>query len=158
MKQSVYLETTIVSYLASKPSRDLIIAAHQQVTHECWQRRRNAFEVFVSELVIAEASVGDPEAVQRRQTILQGLPLLDITPSVSDLANHIATAVRLPSRAAADAVHIATAACNGIQFLLTWNSKHIANAELRPRVERTCRALGYEPPVLCTPDELMGGA
>ncbi len=110
-----------------------------------------------SELVIAEAAVGDSEAVQRRAVILADLPLLDITPAGTELARRLAGSVPLPPRAAADAVHIAVAACHGIEFLLTWNATHIANAELRPLVERACRAAGYAPPVLCTPDELMGG-
>jgi predicted nucleic acid-binding protein len=157
MGQSVFLETTIISYLAARPSRDLIMAARQQLTREWWDRRRPAFDVYVSELVIAEAAVGDSEAVQRRAAILANLPLLDITPAATELAQWLVASVRLPPRAAADAVHIAVAACHGIEFLLTWNSTHIANAELRPLVERACRAAGYEPPVLCTPDELMGG-
>lgn len=157
MGSSVYIETTIISYLAARPSRDLIMAARQQLTHERWGRRRPVFEVYVSELVIAEAAVGDSEAVQRRAAILADLPLLDITPAVTELARRLAGSVPLPPRAAADAVHIAVAACHGIEFLLTWNSTHIANAELHPLVEPACRAAGYTPPVLCTPDELMGG-
>ncbi len=157
MGSSVYIETTIISYLAARPSRDLIMAARQQLTHEWWGRRRPVFEVYVSELVIAEAAVGDSEAVQRRAAILADLPLLDLTPAVTELARRLAGSVHLPPRAAADAVYIAVAACHGIEFLLTWNSTHIANAELRPLVERACRAAGYAPSVLCTPDELMGG-
>lgn len=101
--------------------------------------------------------MGDSEAVQRRAMILADLPLLDITSVAIGLAQHLVKSVHLPPRAAADAVYIAVAACHGIEFLLTWNSAHIANAELRPLVERACRAAGYAPPVLCTPDELMGG-
>jgi len=153
----VYLETSIVSYLAARPSRDLVTAARQELTREWWGRRRTSFEVYVSEAVIAEARAGDPEASARRAAILAELPLLDITPEVTRLAQAVAAALRLPRRAAADAVHIAAAACHGIEFLLTWNSTHIANAELRPLVEETCRSSGYTPPILCTPDELMGG-
>ena len=157
MARTVYLETSIISYLAARPSRDLVTAARQQVTREWWARRRTSFVVYVSEAVIAEARAGDPAAATRRNKILADLPLLDITPSAAQLARTVATALRLPRRAAADAVHIATAAFHSIDFLLTWNSTHIANAELRPIVERACRDSGYTPPILCTPDELMGG-
>ena len=157
MARTVYLETSIISYLAARPSRDLVTAARQQVTREWWARRRASFVVYVSEAVIAEARVGDPAAAARRTEILADLPLLDITPQATRLARTVADALQLPRRAAADAVHIATAAFHSIDFLLTWNSTHIANAELRSIVERACRDSGYTPPILCTPDELMGG-
>jgi predicted nucleic acid-binding protein len=157
MARSVYLETSIISYLAARPSRDLVTAARQELTREWWARRRSAFEVYVSEAVVAEARAGDPEAAARRAEILAALPLLDITPDITQLAQAVADALQLHRRAAADGVHIAAAACHRIDFLLTWNSTHIANAELRPIVERACRDGGYSPPILCTPDELMGG-
>ena len=135
----------------------LVTAARQQLTHEWWARRRSAFDVYISELVVAEAAAGDRDAAERRAQLLQGLPLLNISAEVTALARILVQAARLPPRAGADALHIALAACHGIDYLLTWNSAHIANAELRPKVERACREAGYEPPVLCTPDELMGG-
>ncbi|MCK6557346.1 type II toxin-antitoxin system VapC family toxin [Candidatus Binatia bacterium] len=156
MARSVYLETSIISYLVARPSRDLVTAARQELTREWWARRRRAFNVYVSEAVVAEARAGDPEAAARRAEILAPRQLLDITPDITRLAQAVADALQLPGRAAADAVHIAAAACHGIDFLLTWNSTHIANAELRPTVERACRDGGYFPPILCTPDELMG--
>ena len=156
MPPRVYVETSVISYLAARPSRDLITAARQQITHEWWRRRRPQFEVFVSQLVLDEARAGDPEAAARRAQLLANLPLVDITPAAVGLARRLIEAVALPQQAAADALHVATAARHGMDYLLTWNAAHIANAEYRPRVERTCRAHGYEPPVLCTPDELMG--
>jgi predicted nucleic acid-binding protein len=156
MPPRVYVETSVISYLAARPSRDLITAARQQITHDWWRRRRPQFEAFVSQLVLDEARAGDPEAAARRADLLEALPLLDVTPAAVALARRLIETVRLPPPAAADALHIATAACHGLDYLLTWNAAHIANAEYRPRVERTCRAQGYEPPVLCTPDELMG--
>lgn len=157
MARRVYLETSIISYLTARPSRDLVAAARQQLTHEWWNRRRATFEVYVSELVVAEASAGDVDAAERRVQIIKGLPLLSVTEEATALGRYLVQAVGLPSRAGADALHIALAACHGVDDLLTWNSAHIANAELRPRVEEACRARGYEPPILCTPDELMGG-
>jgi hypothetical protein len=115
------------------------------------------FDLYVSQLVLDEARAGDPEIARRRLDLLANIPLLDMTPDVADLAAALIERVPLPPRAGADAVHIAVAACHAIEFLLTWNSAHIANAEFRPKVEQVCRARGYAVPVLCTPDELMGG-
>ena len=157
MKPTIYLETSIISYLSAFPSRDLITAARQQVTHEWWARRRNDFDLFVSELVIREASAGDVQAATRRLAILEGLTVIDIIPLAEELAAHIFRYAGLPFRARADALHIALAASHGIDYLMTWNSTHIANALIRPRVEQACRLTGYEPPALCTPDELLSG-
>ena len=156
MPARVYVETSVISYLAARPSRDLITAARQQITHEWWRRRRPNFEVFVSELVLDEARAADPDAATRRAELLANVLLLEITSVSVGLARCLIEEVSLPQQAGADALHIATAACRGVDYLLTWNAAHSANAEFRPRVERTCRAHGYEPPVLCTPDELMG--
>jgi predicted nucleic acid-binding protein len=156
MPPRVYVETSVISYLAARPSRDLVTAARQQITHDWWRRRRPHFEVFVSQLVLDEARAGDPEAATRRADFLADLLLVEVTSAAVGLARRLVEAAGLPQQAAADALHIATAACHGLDYLLTWNAAHIANAEYRPRVERTCRAHGYEPPVLCTPDELMG--
>lgn len=156
MPDRVYLETSIISYLAAHPSRDLITAARQQLTHEWWSRRRRDFEVYVSEIVISEAAAGDADAAGRRAQWIEGIPSLKISDEATVLAAQLVRASRLPDRAAVDALHISLAACCGMQYLLTWNSTHIANAEFRPKVERACRDRGYEPPVLCTPDELMG--
>lgn len=156
MRRTVYIETRIISYLAARPRRDLIVAARQQLTHTWWRERRAAFDLYVSQVVLDEALAGDPEAAKRRAALVVDLPLLDITSVVADLAAALLERVPLPPRAGADAAHIAVAAYHGVDFLLTWNSTHIANAELRPRVERVCRESGYPAPVLCTPDQLMG--
>jgi hypothetical protein len=156
MGGTVYLETTIISYLAARPSRDLVVAAHQRITHEWWEVRRRDFEVLVSELVHLECAAGDPEAARRRADVLAGIPTLDITPLAESLASKIQLDAGLPEGARADALHIAIAASQGVDYLLTWNVAHIANAEIRPLAERACRNAGYEPPILCTPDELLG--
>jgi predicted nucleic acid-binding protein len=153
---TIYVETSIISYLAARPSRDLITAARQQVTHTWWRERRPEFDLYESQVVLDEAAAGDPQAVTRRAELLAQLPLLDVTPEVAELAAALIEQVPLPPRAGADAAHIAIAAYYGIDFLLTWNSAHIANAALRPRIEEVCRRSGFRPPVLCTPDELMG--
>lgn len=157
MKQTIYVETSIISYLAAQPSRDLITSAHQQITHEWWQKRRSAFDLFISQLVLDEVAAGNKDAADRRSALAAGLPLLDITETVTAFAVFLAQAVALPRRAQADALHIAIAACHGMDYLLTWNCAHIANAELRPLVEQACIKQGYIPPIMCTPEELMGG-
>jgi len=157
VRRGVYVETSIISYLAARPSRDLITAAHQQVTHTWWQERRPEFDLYASQVVLDEAAAGDPEAATRRAGLLAELPLLDITAEVAELAAALIERVPLPARAGADAAHIAIAAYHRIDFLLTWNSAHIANAEMRPRIEQVCRESGFPAPALCTPDELMGG-
>jgi len=154
MKGRVYLETTIVSYLTALPSRDLVRAAHQQVTNEWWQRRQR-FDLFISEAVLQEAAAGDSAAAARRLAALQAIPVLTLTPQVTTLAGALLDAGAVPPQAAVDAVHIAVAAANGINFLLTWNCAHIANAATRSKIESTCRSLGLVPPVICTPEELM---
>ena len=152
----VYIETSVVSYLAARPSRDLIVAGHQQLTAEWWDRRRDLFQVFASALVLQEASFGDPEFARRRLEMLKGIRLLETHPEASQLAEVLMQRGPLPRKAEADAAHIALAAVHGMDYLLTWNCKHIANAEMQPALARICRARGYSLPVLCTPEQLMG--
>jgi len=153
MKPRVYIETTVPSYLTARPSRDLIRAAHQHLTREWWDRR-GGFDLYVSRLVLLECGAGDPDAAAERMTALAGLPILDEAEAIITLADALIEGVPLPTKAAADAVHIATSAVHRMNYLLTWNCKHIANATLRSRVEAICRAARLEPPLICTPDEL----
>ncbi len=154
MKFKVYIETTIPSYLTARPSRDLIKAAQQQITREWWGMR-DRFDLLVSQLVIEEASGGDQQAAKERLETMEGVPILRISEEAIELAGHLVAGVPLPDKAAADALHIATAVVGGVDYLLTWNCKHIANAAIRHRIETVCRTGGYEPPVICTPVELM---
>jgi predicted nucleic acid-binding protein len=131
MKPRVYIETTVVSYLTARGSRDLIVAAHQELTQEWWQRRRGEFELYCSQLVIQEASGGHKEAAQRRLQTLQSLSVLEINDAANELARHLAKAAAIPRKATEDALHIALATVHGMDYLLTWNCKHIANAEFR---------------------------
>ena len=151
----VYLETSVVSYLTSQPSRDIVLAAHQQITHSWWATRAR-FDLYVSEAVLAEAGGGDPSAAARRMAILASLPVLSITNEVAELANHFIEVGALPQKAFVDAVHVAAAATHGMDFLLTWNCKHIANAVIRGRLEALCRNRNLQPPMICTPEELQG--
>ena len=156
MKPRAYIETTVVSYLTARGSRDLIVAAHQELTQEWWQRRRGEFELYCSQLVIQEASGGHKEAAQRRLEVLQALSILEINDAAKELARHVAKAASIPRKATEDALHIALATVHGMDYLLTWNCKHIANAEIQRSVTLMCHLRGYEPPVICTPEELMG--
>ncbi len=156
VKPRVYLETTIPSYLTSWPSRDLIIAAHQQITRDWWETRRHAFELYISQLVLDEASAGDPAAARERLKAIEKLPLLEITPQAGDLASDILASRIIPRKAATDAAHIAIAAVHGVDFLITWNCVHIANAAIIRRLVSICRKHACECPVICTPEELFG--
>ncbi|MEY4769820.1 MAG: hypothetical protein RIQ40_560 [Planctomycetota bacterium] len=155
MASLVYIETSIISYLAARTSRDLVTAAHQRLTLDWWSSARTAFELGVSELVIQEASLGDPESARRRLELTATLPVLQATQAGRELARHLLLELAVPATAAAEALHIASAAENGAHFLLTWNCKHIANAKTRALIERILRSRGYDPPILCTPEELM---
>ena len=155
-KPKLYLETTIPSYLTSRPSRDLIIAGHQQITREWWTRRRRQFDIYISQLVIDEAEAGDAAAMRDRLKAIQGLPLLEITSEVEELAAAIIASGAIPRKAATDAAHIAIAGVHRMDFLLTWNCAHIANAAIARAVAGVCRQSGYDCPVICTPEELSG--
>lgn len=156
MAQRVYLETTIPSYLTAWPSRDLIMVGHQQLSKEWWRTRRSEFELCISQFVIDEATAGDAEAAQERLAILAPLPLLDISEAVVELASAILQTGVIPTKAARDAAHIAVSAVHAIDFLLTWNCAHIANAQIIKKVEAICAQHGFSCPVICTPEELMG--
>jgi hypothetical protein len=152
---SVYLETTIPSYLASRPSRDLIVAAHQQLTHEWWTHAKEAFDIFVSEAVLGEIRAGDPALAARRLELIQDLPVLASREDVDFLAEIYADRLGLPSRAQADLVHIAFAVSYGLDYLLTWNCKHIANGQVIRKLHAINTQIQRTTPVIVTPEELL---
>lgn len=156
MRAKVYIETSVVSYLTTRPSKNAFIAGYQQVTQDWWDRRRQDFDLFTSQLVIDEASAGDQQMAQQRLQVLAAIPLVDLKQEALDLAHQLVSGGPLPHKAADDALHIALAAVHGIDYLLTWNCKHIANAEMRQPITRICRAAGFVAPITCTPEELMG--
>ena len=155
MKQRVYIETSFLSYLTGRPTRDMIIAAHQQLTRQWWEERSPAFDLVISELVREEASKGDPEASSARLAAIEKTPILKINEDAVSLAEQLVSRGPIPRECAADALHIAVAAVNGIDYLLTWNCKHLANALHRSRIEALVEDAGYTCPVICTPEELM---
>jgi predicted nucleic acid-binding protein len=156
MKARVYVETSVVSYLTARPSRDVVAAAHQQISLDWWENRRNDFDLVASLLVVNEARLGDPEAARRRLALLEGIPLLEVTEAAQRLAVMIVQKELLPQTAYPDALHIGTAAVHQIDYLLTWNCAHIANAEILPRVALISESLGLTLPYICTPEELLG--
>ena len=155
MAERVYFETTIVSYLVARPNRDVVIAGHQQVTHEWWATRRGSYELCISQLVLGEAAAGDEAAARERLAVLQPMTVLETTAAALALASELIRAGALPAKAADDALHIAVAATHAIPFLLTWNCRHLANATMRPIIESVCAEMGYKAPIICTPEELL---
>ena len=155
MKKSVYIETSIVSYLTAKPSRDVRAAAWQQITSQWWEDVRPDYDLFTSELVIVEVSAGNPEAAALRLEALQGLAELSIDEEVKELGDQLISKGGFPPGAEADALHVAVSAVHRIDFLLTWNFRHIDNAAKKPIIRSICVAAGYSYPEICTPVELM---
>ena len=152
----VYIETSVVSYYTSRPSRDLVTAARQQVTREWWETSRLGFETYVSTLVLEEAREGDQSAAERRLQALTGMPVLTITTKIEALAEAFVKPGPIPEEYVEDAVHIAVAAVNGMDFLLTWNFTHINNAVMKRAIIQVAEQNEYECPIICSPDELGG--
>lgn len=153
-RPKVYLESSVISYLAARPSRDILATAHQQVTREWWDRSRSRVDLFISGEVLNEIRRGDPSASQRRLQYVRDLPVLEADDQARLLAAEILRSSALPAIAAADAAHIAIATVNGMDFLLTWNCTHIANGFLQRAISRLSREMGFEPPTIVTPEEL----
>ena len=157
MKPSVYLETSVISYLVGWLNRnDIQVAAHQEITRSWWAKRRSEFELFASAAVLDEARDGDPALAAERLRFLESASLLRVTDAAHVLKLALLRGSQIPAKAENDALHISIAAVHGMDFLATWNCKHIANAVTLPRVYEVCRASGYEPPLVCTPYELLG--
>jgi predicted nucleic acid-binding protein len=154
--ESVYLETTFISYLVARPSRDLLVAGHQQATQDWWADRRLHFECRVSQVVVDEASQGDAKEIEKRLAVMAGLTVLGVTDEARALTKAIVASGVIPPRAVTDAAHVAVAASHGIDYLLTWNCKHLANAQIMRKIDAVCEKFGKPMPIICTPEELMG--
>ena len=155
MKYRVYIETSVLGYLTGRPGRDMDIAAHQELTRHWWETRSSAFDLLVSELVREEAGRGDTEASGKRMATIERMPILTTSDAALSLAEQLVSAGPIPRESVADALHIAIAAVNGVDYLLTWNCKHLANAAHRKRIEALVEEAGYACSVICTPEELM---
>ena len=156
MKPKLYLVTTIPSYLVALSSRDLIVAAHQQITREWWTNQKVKFDIFVSQFVFDETSAGDPELARQRIKIISEFPKLELNSRVRVLAASLIDSKVIPGKAAIDAAHIAIAAVHDMYFLMTWNCAHIANAIMSQSIQNVCIKIGFHCPIICTPEELMG--
>jgi predicted nucleic acid-binding protein len=156
MKKKVYIETSIVSYLTARPSRDLVIAARQEITHELWQVLQEQYDIYISALVIQEASRGNENAAKKRLNQLANIPVLEISPDAQTLANGLIVDSAIPSDYEEDALHIATASTSGMDVLLTWNFSHINNAFTKAKIIKSVENHGYEAPIICSPEELLG--
>ncbi len=153
---TVYIETSIVSYLRQKPSNHVVTAARQLLTYRWWHLQRTQYDLVISQYVIDEASAGDPVLAAERMGLLDGIPLLPHAPEIVELAEQIISLHVLPNKAQVDALHIASVAYHEIEYLLTWNCKHIANARILPRIYELFAKLGIYIPIICTPEELLG--
>jgi predicted nucleic acid-binding protein len=153
--KSVYIETSIASYLTARVSRDLRAVAWQQTTVQWWELERAKYEIFTSELVLAEALAGDADAAARRLAVLDVWPLLPVTDEAKELATRLMADGGIPLRAEADALHIAIASVHNMNYLLTWNCRHINNATTKPVTRSICAIVGYTCPEICTPLELL---
>jgi len=155
MKPSVYIETTIISYLTAKPSRDLIIAAHQQITNEWWSDVRPQVDCYVSPFLIDEASRGDVTYAQKRLDEIVDFTVLEVNEEIEDLAQQYFAALQIPEKAKIDAFHLAVAAWHKMDYLLSWNCKHIASGRVQKMMQEINARLGVHTPIVCTPEELM---
>lgn len=153
---TVYIETSIVSYLRQKPSTHVVTAARQLLTHQWWDNERQNYELVVSQYVVDEASAGDPALAAERLETLDGIPLLPNAPEIPQIAAEIMSLGVLPAKAQVDALHIAAVAHHRIQYLLTWNCRHIANAKILPGIHNLLTDLGIPVPIICTPEEMLG--
>jgi len=156
MKPKIYVETTVIGYLTSQPRDDVTVAGHQNTTREWWNTAADRFDLVASQLVVQECSAGDEEAAKERLEALAEMTLLPTTTEAEQLADALITGHAVPESHPEDALHIALAAVHGVEYMVTWNCRHIANAAVRLTIERVCRDAGYEPPVICTPEELLG--
>jgi hypothetical protein len=157
MKEKVYIETSVISYLCSRPSRDLVVSANQEVTREWWEKERARYDCYVSALVLEEASSGDADAAAKRKRAVAELKELAVNTASAAVARELLVRSGFPPKVTDDLAHVAVAAVYGMDYLLTWNCAHIANPHWQPRVAAVLTELGYAAPVICTPQALLEG-
>lgn len=153
--QKVYMETTIPSYLVSRPNRDIIILSHQEITKDWWENERSKYDLYLSEYVIEEISKGDEILSQKRIDLIKGIMLLEHNNEIETLAGQYLKYLELPKNAAIDMLHIAYSVYYEMDYLLTWNCKHLANAYLKVKLVKLNNKSGYKTPEICTPEQLI---
>ncbi len=156
MSGSVYIETSILGHLTARPTDNLILAANIKITQDWWNEDSGSFVLYASEIVEDEAAKGDPTIAAQRLSLLQSLMLLELTEEALELAQAFLSQSNLPTKASNDALHIALATVYGLDYLLTWNCKHMANAQIQRKLSQISSQLGYVLPIICTPYELIG--
>ena len=157
VKRKIYVETSVISYLTARPSKTIIGAAHQQLTLAWWEKR-GQYELMVSEVVLRECGAGDSESAARRLEVVRDLPLLLITEQAIKIAEDLIKQKIVPLKAIEDALHIAIATAHGVDYLVTWNCRHIANPEIQRGIASYLEQIGAVLPFICTPEELLGEA
>jgi hypothetical protein len=156
MKRKIYVETSVISYLTARPSKTIIGAVHQQITLAWWELRSD-YELLVSQSVWQECAAGDPVAAQKRLAALEGISVLAITQDMVGLAEALIGQAIILAKAIEDALHIAVSTLHHVDFLLTWNCRHIANPVIQEKIAAYLEQLGLFLPIICTPEELLGG-
>lgn len=154
-RPTLYLESTIPSYLAAKPSRDLLVAGHQQVTRDWWEGTRLKFDIYSSQVVIDEISAGDSTIASERLKLITGISLLRVTGEVENLASHYLDKLGLPTKASLDILHLAYSVAYELDYLLTWNCAHLANGIIISRLQKINGISGLKTPIILTPEELL---
>lgn len=155
MQSSIYIETSVIGYLTSKPSRDLIVAAHQQITGDWWENALRYYNAYISSIVLEEISRGDINVAQLRLEKVSSFPVLEVLPEVRNLADTYFSALDIPEKARADSYHLAIASWHGMDFLVSWNCTHIVNGRIKMMIEEINARQGIRTPIICTPEELM---
>lgn len=155
MRESVYIETSILGHLTARPTNNLILAANIKITQDWQNDRRESFILYASELVEDEAAKGDQAIATARLNLLESLTFLELTEETLQLAELFINKSNLPPKASNDAIHIALATVYGLDYLLTQNCKHIANAQIQRKLSQICAEIGYDLPIICTPYELI---
>ncbi|MBN1943826.1 MAG: type II toxin-antitoxin system VapC family toxin [Phycisphaerae bacterium] len=154
-KPTLYLETTIVSYLTARPSRDIVILGHQETTRQWWETKRSEYRIFISPFVIEESSAGDPAASRKRIQILEEMDVLPVNSSLEKLSQELQKYLEIPDKARLDAIHLAFSILYELDYLLTWNCSHLANANALRKLARMAKERNYWLPIVCTPDEMI---
>jgi hypothetical protein len=157
MNKSVYIESSVISYLTARPSRDLVVSAYQQITREWWQFELTKYQCFVSDFVVDGVSRGDPYAAAERIKVIKEFKKIGLNETVLGLVKEYNISLDIPAKAQLDLFHLAISVGNGMDFVLSWNFKHIANAFIREKLYEINGKLNLRTPIICTPEELVGG-
>ena len=155
IRSTAYIETTVIGHLVGRMLADPIVAGRQTVTRQWWPSAITRYRFFVSKVVADECAAGDPDAAKERLVVLDSLEFIAASQSVDELARKLIAEFAVPKTEPRDAVHISLAAVHGLEFLVSWNFKHIVNPPTRSAIERVCRDAGFVPPMICSPDELV---